>query len=143
MKTFKTRHQFYLDDDLSAKLDALAAKPGASKTAILTDALAAWIDRRATNELDQRFGSRLDRQSRAAERLERKIDTIAEALGTFVQYQLTLVAHKPPFDPETRKLGLERYQAFIEMVGERRARNPTPRLLATPSTQENENEHEG
>src|SRR3546814_11993694 len=45
MKTFKTRHQFYLPDDLSAKLDALTASPGTSKTQILTDALK---DRKST-----------------------------------------------------------------------------------------------
>ena len=31
MRTFKTRHQFYLPDDLSEKLEDLAAKPGSSK----------------------------------------------------------------------------------------------------------------
>lgn len=56
MKTFKTRHQFYLPDDLSAKLDALTANPGTSKTQILTDALNAWLDRKGAQELDQRFG---------------------------------------------------------------------------------------
>lgn len=39
MKTRKIRHQFYLPDDLSARLDAMAAEPGSSKTAILTEAL--------------------------------------------------------------------------------------------------------
>src|SRR3546814_7190059 len=46
MKTFKTRHQFYLPDDLSAKLDALTASTGTSKTQILTDALNAWLERK-------------------------------------------------------------------------------------------------
>lgn len=41
MQTRKTRHQFYLPDELSARLDAMAAQPGSSKTAILTDALTA------------------------------------------------------------------------------------------------------
>lgn len=45
MQTRKTRHQFYLPDELSAKLDAMAAQPGSSKTASLTDALTAWFDR--------------------------------------------------------------------------------------------------
>ncbi|WP_255254762.1 hypothetical protein [Novosphingobium sp. Chol11] len=43
MKTFKPRHQFYLPDDLSVKLNALTASPGTSKTQILTDALNAWL----------------------------------------------------------------------------------------------------
>lgn len=130
MKTFKTRHQFYLPDELSEKLDALAAEPGSSKTAILTDAFRTWINRRAGNELDERFGVRLDRLSRADERLERKLDFVAEALGTFVQHQLTLVAHQPPFERETSQLGLERYRAFIEMVGRRLARRDRSAISA-------------
>lgn len=122
MKTLKTRHQFYLADDLSERLEALAAEPGSSKTAILTDAFRAWLDRRASNELDERFGVRLDRFSRAHERLEHKFDFLAEALGTFVQHQLTLVAHQPPFEPETSQLGLQRYKSFVELVGRRLAR---------------------
>ena len=122
MKTFKTRHQFYLPDELSEKLDAIAAEPGSSKTAILTDAFRAWLERRGATELDERFGLRLDRLSRADEQLSRKLDFVAEALGTFVQHQLTLSAHQPPFDPETGQLGLQRYRAFVEMVGRRLAR---------------------
>jgi hypothetical protein len=122
MKTIKERHQFYLPDDLSEKLEAMAKEPGSSKTAILTDALRAWFERRAANELDERFGLRLDRINQANERLERKVEFVAEALGTFVQHQLTLLAHQPPFDQETGQLGLKRYRAFVEMVGRRLAR---------------------
>lgn len=122
MKTLKTRHQFYLPDDLSERLEDLAAKPGSSKTAILTDAFRAWLDRRAGNELDERFGVRLDRFSRSQELVEHKLDFLAETLGTFVQHQLTLVAHQPPFEPETGQLGLQRYQAFVEAVARRLAR---------------------
>jgi predicted transcriptional regulator len=122
VKTFKTRHQFYLSDDLSAKLEALAAEPGSSKTAILTDAFRAWLDRRGSTELDDRFGVRLDRLGRADDQIRSKLDFVAEALGTFVQHQLTLVAHQPPFEPETGQLGLQRYRAFVELVGRRLAR---------------------
>ncbi|HYC94739.1 MAG TPA: CopG family transcriptional regulator [Sphingomicrobium sp.] len=122
MKTLKTRHQFYLPDDLSERLEDLATQPGSSKTAILTDAFRAWLERRASNELDERFGVRLDRFSRSQELVEHKLDFLAETLGTFVQHQLTLVAHQPPFEPETGQLGLQRYQAFVEAVGRRLAR---------------------
>jgi hypothetical protein len=88
----------------------------------MTDAFRAWLDRRGATELDDRFGVRLDRLSRADEQLSRKLDFVAEALGTFVQHQLTLVAHQPPFDTETGQLGLQRYRAFVEMVGRRLAR---------------------
>jgi hypothetical protein len=122
MKTLKTRHQFYLPDELSEKLEVLAAEPGSSKTAILTDAFRAWLERRGASELDEKFGVRLDRLSKADEQLGRKLDFVAEALGTFVQHQLTLVAHQPPFKSETGQLGLQRYRAFVETVGRRLAR---------------------
>lgn len=122
MQTAKTRHQFYLPDALSAKLDALAEKPGASKTAILSDALSAWLERGALSDLDERFGPRLDRQSRASERIEEKLDLLTEIVGVFVQYQLTLVAHQPAFSAETVKLGRERFQALLDRAGQQAAR---------------------
>jgi len=137
MKTFKERHQFYLPDDLSEKLEAMAKEPGSSKTAILTEALRAWFERRAANELDERFGIRLDRISQGNERLERKLEFVVEALGTFVQHQLTLSAHQPPFDQETGQLGLKRYRAFVEMVGRRLAR-PDQSSIAIAMSKEGE-----
>lgn len=122
MKTSKIRHQFYLSDELSAKLDALAAKPGASKTSIMIDALQGWIERKGQHMLDERFGPRLDRQSRVSERIERKLDMATELLGVFVQHQLTLVAHQPQFDVETGRLGLERYQRLLALVERRIAK---------------------
>ena len=64
---------------------------------------------------------RLDRLSRGQERLERQLGIVAEALGVFVQHQLTVLAHQPQFDEETGKLGMKRYRAFIEFVGRRLA----------------------
>jgi hypothetical protein len=117
MQTRNTRHQFYLPDELSSKLEALAAQPGSSKTSILTDALNAWLDRRAGNELDERFGVRLDRQSRAADRMEQKLDFLMEAVALFVRLDLTRTAHQPAFDDEARRLGNLRYDAFLKRVG--------------------------
>ncbi len=122
MQTRKTRHQFYLPDELSTKLDAMAAQPGSSKTAILTDALTAWFERRAGHELDQRFGTRLDRQNRIADRTEQKLDYLTEALGLFIRHQLTLTAHQPAFDAETNRLGRLRYDEFTKVVGRMLAR---------------------
>src|SRR3954470_24008289 len=76
MKTFKTRHQFYLPDDLSEALDRLCVSSGSSKTAVLTAGLKAVLERRAGHELDQRFGVRLDRMTRGQARLENKVDLL-------------------------------------------------------------------
>lgn len=131
MQTTKIRHQFYLPDDLSRRLDDLSSKPGASKTAILTDALRAWLDRKAGQEIDQRFGPRLDRQQRIAERSETMINALAEMLDLFVLHQLTLTAHQPSFDTATGQLGRQRYQQFMDQIARRLASNRgTPKLVA-------------
>jgi predicted transcriptional regulator len=138
MNTRKTRHQFYLPDDLSEALENLAAKPGASKTTVLAEALRAWLDRKAVNELDERFAPRLDRQQRMLQRVETTLNMAAEVLDLFVQHQLTIVAHQPPFDQETGQLGLKRYRAFMDQVGRRLATNQGKPRLTTGATQSGE-----
>ena len=63
MSSEKIRHQLFLPKPVSDRLEALAAKPGASKSAILTDAVTAWLNRRGASELEDRFGIRLDRMT--------------------------------------------------------------------------------
>src|SRR3546814_12422135 len=104
------------DLDLSAKLDALTASPGTSKTQILTDALNAWLERKGATELDQRFVPRLDRQTRTTERLERKVDAFTEILGLFFRPHLTLVAVPPPFFIDTSPLSRTPFFIFISLV---------------------------
>ena len=104
-KRAKARHQLFLDADLSEKLEALAAKPGASKSAILADAVAAWLNRRGSHELDDRFGLRLNRISAQLNRIERDQQVVLESLGLFVRYQLTVTAPLPEADQAARAVG--------------------------------------
>ncbi|MGD9601823.1 MAG: CopG family transcriptional regulator [Gammaproteobacteria bacterium] len=113
----KARHQLFLDADLSEKLEALAAKPGASKSAILADAVAAWLNRRGAQELDDRFGLRLNRISAQLNRIERDQQVLLESLALFVRYQLTVTAPLPEADQAARAVGRDRFQAFVDQVG--------------------------
>lgn len=117
VKRSKIRHQLFLDADLSEKLEALAAKPGASKSAILADAVAAWLNRRGVQELDDRFGLRLNRISARLNRIERDGQVLLESLALFVRYQLTVTAPLPEPDPAARAIGRDRFQAFVDQVG--------------------------
>ena len=116
-KQFKSRHQLYLAEDISAKLEALAAKPGASKSAILADAVQAWLTRRGTQELDDRFALRLERISMQLGRIERDQQIMMESLALFIRYQLTINAPLPEPDQAARAVGRDRFQAFIDQVG--------------------------
>lgn len=121
-KQFKTRHQLYLAADVAEQLDALAAKPGASKSAILADAVQAWLTRRGTKELDDRFALRLERISTQLGRIERDQQILMESLALFIRYQLTINAPLPEPDQVARAVGRDRFQAFIDQVGRHIAR---------------------
>lgn len=88
-----------------------------SKSAILADAVQAWLTRRGNSELDDRFALRLDRISAQLGRLERDQQILMESLALFVRYQLTINAPLPEPDQATRAIGRDRFQAFIDQVG--------------------------
>lgn len=135
----KPRHHLYLDDELTEQLEALAAKPGSSKSAIVADALRAYLARRGARELDDLLKVRLDRIGKQLSRIERDQQIILESLALFIRYQLTVTAPLPEADQAAaRALGQERFQAFIDQVGRRIAggRTLAADVLARSSTEE-------
>ena len=113
----KPRHHLYFDDALTEQLDRLGGKPGTSKSAIVADALRAYLDRRAASELDALFKVRLDRMSRQLARIERDQKILLESLALFVRYQLTVTAPLPEADKAAQAVGRERFQRFVDQVG--------------------------
>ncbi|OAN58555.1 hypothetical protein [Sphingomonas sp. TDK1] len=113
----KVRHQLFLPKPLSDRLEALAAKPGASKSAILADAVTAWLNRRGVSELEERFGLRLDRMTTAIGRIERNEHVLLETLALFVRYELAIHAPLADSDQAGRAMGAKRFEAFVTQVG--------------------------
>ena len=113
----KPRHHLYLDQALSDQLEALAARPGSSKSAIVADALRSEFGRQGRHEADALFGARLDRISRQLGRIERDGHVLLESLALFVRYQLMVTAPLPEADAAGRAIGRERFEAFVTQVG--------------------------
>jgi hypothetical protein len=113
----KIRHQLFLPKSVSDRLETLAAKPGASKSAILADAVTAWLNRRGTSELDDRFGVRLDRLTAAIARIERDGHIQLETLALFVRYELAIHAPLAENDHAGRAIAAKRFEAFVTKVG--------------------------
>jgi len=113
----RVRYQLFLPLRLSAKLEELAARPGATKSAILTDAVQAWLTRRGTSEIEDRFGHRLDRMSMALGRIERDGHILLESLALFVRYELAIHPPLADGDEAGHALGRERFEAFVAQVG--------------------------
>jgi len=115
----RRRHEFYLDEDLSERLSTMAAKPGSSKTAIMTDALRAYLERGAASELDERFKARLDKQSLQLARIERDQQIVAESVALLARFQFMVTAPVPESDRAARAMAQERFKGFLEQVSRR------------------------
>ena len=91
----KVRQNLYIDREISDALEALAASPGANKSRLVNDAVAAWLARRGSKEVDDLLKVRLDRMSREIGLVRRDIDVVLESLALFVRYQLLVTAPLP------------------------------------------------
>ena len=131
MRPERIRHQLFLSKPLSDRLEALAAKPGASKSAILADAVAAWLHRRGAAELDDRFGIRLDRITAALGRIERNDHVLGETLALFIRYELAIHAPLAENDAAGRATAAKRFEAFLTLVG-RQVASGKQTLLGEP-----------
>ena len=113
----RVRHQLFLPKATSDRLEALAAAPGATKSAILADAVTAWLNRRGASELEDRFVLRLDRMSNALGRIERDGHVVLETLALFIRFELAIQAPLAENDVAGRALARERFEAFVTQVG--------------------------
>jgi predicted transcriptional regulator len=117
----QVRHQLFLPKAVSERLEALARAPGASKSRILAEAVAAWLDRKGADEVELRFAQRLDRISNQLARIERNSHVELESLALFVRYMLTVNAPLPEGDEAARAVARDRFEAFVQRVGKQLA----------------------
>jgi len=122
----KDRLNVYFDPSLSPELDALAARRKVSKSQIIEAALASYLSPDAADQREAAITRRLDRLTRAVERLERDVTIGNEAVALFVRFWLTTT---PPL-PDTMRdaaqaKGRERYEGFLETLGRRLAKGST------------------
>ncbi|HWH59563.1 MAG TPA: CopG family transcriptional regulator [Terriglobales bacterium] len=113
----KPRQNIYLDEELNKHLDTLAAKPGSSKSAIIRDALTAYLARRGAKELQDTFSKRLDEIGKQLNTIERQQRILIESLALFIRFHLGMVPTLPEAEQATaHALGTKRYKAFISQV---------------------------
>lgn len=133
MTVTKIRHQAFLDEDLSEKLETFCRRANVSKSEVTSQAVIAYIARCGEAEIDQRYSKRFDKLSGDFERLLRDfkrvrgdVEMILESLTLFIRFTIALNADKPPFDDATLALAHERYYEFVDEVGRKIARGERP-----------------
>ena len=133
MPSTKPRHNLHLDEDLTRRLLALAAKPGMSKAGIISAALRSYLDKEGAGVLDDLLQTRMNRLSGQLDRLERDQRIVVQTLAEFVRHHFLVTAAPPESELASRRAQAEaRYQSFIETVGRQLAagRQPKPPAAA-------------
>lgn len=120
----KPRINVYLEDHVAAQLALLCKRPGANKSRIVSDALDRFLNPDQGAETFEALTRRLDRMSRAQERMDRNLSVTLETLALFIRYFLTIT---PPLSgsdqAHAHALGRERFEQFVAQVGRRLARD--------------------
>jgi predicted transcriptional regulator len=114
----RTKATFRLPPDLMLRLADYAARKGASQAVVVEVALESYLSPDGPDRLEAALSRRLDRLSRASERLERHVTIGNEALALFVRFWLTTTPPTPDFGQAAAQAkGRERFQGFLEALG--------------------------
>ena len=119
-RTYKTRHQLFLPEDMSKRLAHLASAAGRARSEILVEALDAWFSRRDAPRTDEALGVRLTRIERNMDWLRRNESLVWEIMARLVRHQLTFTAQTPP-SLEAQAIGAKLFADLVDEVADRLA----------------------
>ena len=124
----RAKATFRLPPELIRRLADYATRKRVSQAVVVEAALESYLSPDGPDRLEAALARRLDRLSRASERLQRHVTIGNEALALFVRFWLTSTPALPEaMQAASQAKGKERYDAFVEALGRRLAQG---RLLA-------------
>ncbi len=124
----KDRLSVYLDHDTMQALAAFADRRGKSRSLVAEAAIASFLSPDADDQLEAAIAKRIDRMDRRLDRLERDLGISVEMSAQFVRFWLTSVPPPPESErADLRRLGNDRYDAFMTALDRRLAKGPKVR----------------
>jgi hypothetical protein len=119
----KARLSVYLDPDTMAQLTELADRKEQPKSLIAEAAILSFLTPDDSDRREAIVTRRLDLLTRQGERLERDLSIVAETLGLFVRFWLTITPPLPQSaQAAAQASGRERFESFLEALGRRLAK---------------------
>ncbi len=120
------KYTFRLSIELAAQLAEYSARRRVPQAQVVEAALASHLSPDGADRLEAALARRLDRITRAIERLERHSTIGNEALALFVRFWLTSVPPLPDSaQAAAQAKGRERYEGYVEALGRRLAKGKT------------------
>lgn len=126
MKTFKTRHQLFLSEELSRRLAQRAKVTGKAKSEILVEALDAWFNKRDGGGNFEALEVRATGIERRIEAIGRKQGIFWEAFARMLRHQLALATVLPKPDDAGRAAAARQFENFIDQMAEMLAGQEPP-----------------
>jgi predicted transcriptional regulator len=122
----RAKATFRLPPDLTRRLADYAMRKRVSQAVVVEAALESYLSADGPDRLEAALARRLDRLSRASERLERHVTIGNEALALFVRFWLTNTsALSEALNGAAQAKGRERYDGFVQALGRRLAAGKT------------------
>ena len=116
----KTRLNIYLSPDLHDELAKVSHKRNVSKSSVIEAAVASLFSPDSADVRDAAFIRRLDRITRALERIERDQVIAVETVALFIRFWLAITPPLGLAEQDSAKAkGVERYRDFVETLGRR------------------------
>lgn len=126
MKTFKTRHQLFLSEELSRRLAQRAKVTGKAKSDILVEALDAWFNKRDGGQNFEALEVRAAGIERRLDALSRRQGIFWEAFARMLRHQLALATVLPKPDDAGRAAAARQFENFIDQMAEMLAGKEPP-----------------
>lgn len=116
----KPRVNIRLSYELHRTLEQMTLAPGVTKSAIIEDALRAYLDPSRIGGRDDAILKRIDAFDLRQNAIERDTALCLETLGQFVLYWLTRTEPLPDGERDiAHRLGQRRFDYFIEQVAQK------------------------
>lgn len=129
----KVQLSIYLDPETFKALDEFSNGRRQPKSLVAEAAIASFLSPDDSDRREAAISKRLDRLTRALERLERNDGITLETIALFIRFWLTSTPALPEHSsPAARAKGAERYDRFVEALGRRLSSGST--LLKEVST---------
>jgi predicted DNA-binding protein len=121
MKTFKTRHQLFLSEEISRRLAQRAKVTGRTRSDILVEALEAWFNRRSDGGDFRDLAARLTGIERRTETLLLRNGLFWEAFARLLRNHMMTTASLPAPDAADMARATRNFEKFIDEMVDRLA----------------------
>lgn len=121
----KVRLSVYIEPELARLLADHAARRDRSRSLVAEAAIASFLSPDKEERREAAVVKRLDGLDRRAQRLERDVGIAVEMMAVFVRFWLASTPQLPDsVQAAARAKAAERYDSFIDALGQRLARGP-------------------